>query len=164
LEEGLVRIAHLIWYALPAYLANAAPVILGGGVPLDMGAKWIDGRRLLGNHKTVRGTISGILVGLLAGLIQDRPIAGILQGVGAMIGDLIGSFIKRRMGLSPGSWAPLIDEEMFIIFALLLSSAVEPIQQSDWVLLLLITPPLHFGANRIKELLKLSARLRRSIS
>ena len=43
------------WYILPAYLANATPVLLGGGKPLDLGLKWLDGERLFGDHKTFRG-------------------------------------------------------------------------------------------------------------
>ncbi|MFA5869687.1 MAG: CDP-archaeol synthase, partial [Candidatus Bathyarchaeia archaeon] len=52
-----------VWLFLPAYFANAAPVLLHGGGPLDGGRNWGDGKRMLGDHKTVWGTLSGVAVG-----------------------------------------------------------------------------------------------------
>jgi len=58
------------WYILPAYVANASPVILGGGRPIDGGRYWRDGRRILGDGKTWRGFIGGVAAGTLVGVIQ----------------------------------------------------------------------------------------------
>jgi CDP-2,3-bis-(O-geranylgeranyl)-sn-glycerol synthase len=70
--------AETIYIYLPAYLANAAPVVLGGGGAIDGGRKWLDGKPLFGDHKTVRGTISGLAVGTLVGLAQKMPLRGAL--------------------------------------------------------------------------------------
>ena len=48
LSGPIDAITSAIWFILPAYFANAAPVVLGGGPPLDMGKKFLDGRRILG--------------------------------------------------------------------------------------------------------------------
>jgi CDP-2,3-bis-(O-geranylgeranyl)-sn-glycerol synthase len=99
----------LCWYCLFQALllllvANGAPVIankiLGKWVvrPIDNGLKLSDGHRLLGNKKTYRGLFSAIFfttaVAILLGL---QPLTGILFGTLTMIGDLLASFIKRRL-------------------------------------------------------------------
>ncbi|MDD5096827.1 MAG: CDP-archaeol synthase, partial [Candidatus ainarchaeum sp.] len=56
----------LIIFILPCYIANAAPVLLGGGQPIDFGANFPDGRRILGDAKTVRGFVGGVAAGTVA--------------------------------------------------------------------------------------------------
>ena len=56
---------------LPAYLPNNCAVIFGGGMPLDFGKDYGDGRRILGDGKTFRGTIGGTMSGILAGLFLN---------------------------------------------------------------------------------------------
>jgi len=63
-------IVETLYLYLPAYVANAAPVLLGGGKPLDGGRLWIDGRPILGGHKTFRGVFSALILGTLTGLAQ----------------------------------------------------------------------------------------------
>jgi len=48
-------------FIVPGYLANAGMVIVGGGKPIDKGKFWRDGRRILGDHKTLDGLIKGPL-------------------------------------------------------------------------------------------------------
>ncbi|MDK2383642.1 MAG: CDP-archaeol synthase, partial [Candidatus Korarchaeota archaeon] len=69
-----ILILKSLWYILPAYMANMSPVIFGGGRPLDMGKKFLDGRRILGDHKTIKGFASGILIGTLVGCLQGRSL------------------------------------------------------------------------------------------
>ncbi len=140
-----------LWYILPAYFANATPVILGGGQPLDLGLKWIDGERIFGDHKTFRGILAGLLVGTLIGTIQGRDLLGFFQSLGAMLGDLVSSFLKRRLKRKPGQWTPVLDEEGFLVLALILSNQIEPIPTKIILFLLVITPIIHFGTNRLKE-------------
>ena len=73
-------------------------------MPLDRGARWRDGRPLLGPHKTLRGVVAsfagGLLVAPLIGL--SLPVAAAAIAL-AMAGDLITSFIKRRLGKASGA-------------------------------------------------------------
>lgn len=154
----LSNLVSSLWYILPAYFANASPVVLGGGKPIDFGFKLWDGQRIFGDHKTFRGMLSGLLVGTLIGTIQGRELTGFIQGLGAMTGDLTGSFIKRRLGRKPGQWTPIIDEESFLLVALLASNFVEPVSIEMALILVLITPFLHIMTNRLKDLLILGVR------
>ena len=98
-------------------LANGAPLIakkvFGTALafPLDNGVRLADGQPLLGRSKTIRGIGLSIAVTTLcapwAGL---SPAAGLLVSGVAMIGDLLSSFIKRRMKLAPSSMALGIDQ------------------------------------------------------
>ncbi|MEM2192310.1 MAG: CDP-archaeol synthase [Candidatus Hadarchaeales archaeon] len=88
--EILGILAVAVWFILPAYVANATPVVLGGGRPIDGGRKFIDGRPIFGPGKTIRGFIAGLIAGSLVGLVQaifDRPgmaTAGFLISLGAL--------------------------------------------------------------------------------
>ena len=42
-----------ILFIIPAYVANSIPVVMGGGPPLDGGRMWKDGKRILGDGKTI---------------------------------------------------------------------------------------------------------------
>lgn len=150
--------AETIYMYLPAYLANAAPVLAGGGKPLDEGRTWRDGKPILGGHKTVKGTVTGIAVGSLVGLIQMQPLRGILLAVGAIGGDLTIAFLKRRLGLKPGFPLPIADQLGFIVFAIALSSFLPP--PPSWertVAIIVATIPIHFITNFFAWLLKLKA-------
>jgi CDP-2,3-bis-(O-geranylgeranyl)-sn-glycerol synthase len=112
-----------IIFILPAWVANGAPVIFGGGRPVDLGRK-LGGRRIFGDHKTIRGLAMGILSGfIVAGAISvyfpELLATGISLTIGAHAGDLFGSFVKRRLSKKEGaSWA-VFDQYLFLVFALL---------------------------------------------
>lgn len=122
----------LIIFIIPCYAANAAPVLLGGGLPMDLGAMFPDGRRVLGDAKTIRGFVGGIAAGTVAGgllaLYAPLPgfsawqqfVSGFAVSFGALLGDALGSFVKRRIGVEPGKPFPL-DQLGFIIVGLLLA-------------------------------------------
>ena len=148
-------ILHTIWLYLPAYLANATPVAFGGGAPLDRGKKWGDGKPLLGSHKTLRGCISGVLAGLLIGVLQGNPIIGLSQGFGAILGDLISSFLKRRWDIVPGASFPLLDQLDFITVAVLLSQPFTHASYTEIAVILIVTIPIHYLANYISWLTKM---------
>jgi CDP-2,3-bis-(O-geranylgeranyl)-sn-glycerol synthase len=96
--------------------ANGAPVLINKALgkrwawPVDNKLKLRDGRRLFGNTKTWRGLCSAVcfttLVAFLSGI---EPLTGALFGVLAMAGDLLASFIKRRMGCAESSRARGLD-------------------------------------------------------
>lgn len=144
-----------IWQYLPAYFANAAPVALGGGPPLDGGENWYDGKPFLGSHKTFRGTVVGILAGLVIGALQTNTIGGLAQGVGAILGDLLSSFLKRRWDVPPGDSSPLLDQLDFIVIAIILSFPFQNPTISQIILILIITVPIHYLMNYIAWLFKM---------
>ena len=140
--------ATTVWLFLPAYFANAAPVLIHGGGPLDCGRNWSDGKRILGDHKTVYGTTIGIVVGTALSILQGNPLQGGLLSAGAILGDLVFAFVKRRLGIKPGQSLPLWDQVGFIIFAILLGSVVEPrptLEQD--AAMILTTIPVHYITN-----------------
>ncbi|MHC1595234.1 MAG: CDP-2,3-bis-(O-geranylgeranyl)-sn-glycerol synthase [Methanotrichaceae archaeon] len=160
-----------IWLMLPAYLPNNFAVILGGGRPIDGGRTFADGRRILGDGKTIRGTMGGILAGIGVGLIQNAlaPVLGlptfgegpevvlVLVGLslGAMLGDIVASFFKRRIGLARGAPLFLVDQLDFVFGSWVLTVILAP----AWFMerftpliiftVLVITPVLHRVTNII---------------
>ena len=152
-------------FILPCYVANAAPVLLGGGAPLDCGAKAGDGKRLFGKTKTIRGFVGGVAAGTLAAGIlvyayplaigaQAQMLAGIALSFGALIGDALGSFMKRRMGIGEGK-PFLLDQFGFVVVGLLLAYpfASAMYDSGTIVFILILSYLLHiatnFAANRL---------------
>lgn len=168
----LELVAGALWAMLPAYVPNNAAVLAGGGEPID-GDREMGGSRLLGDGKTWRGTAVGTLVGLaLAALLNVAvtpaaeaalgfslptfpPLAALGLALGAMLGDIGASFIKRRSGRERGASFPGLDQLDFVAGALLLALVLAP----DWTLetftltrlaiIVVITPLLHLVTNMI---------------
>lgn len=134
-----------VWFIVPAGIANMVPVLFSRtlkflDVPVD-GGRTFRGQRLFGDHKTWRGMILAPLFGLLTFLLQ-RYLSrfgffsalslfdyqnmsiwiGVLLGFGAIVGDLVKSFFKRRAKIAPGhSWFPF-DQTDWIIGAFLFAA------------------------------------------
>ena len=97
--------------------ANGAPIfakkLLDGRFawPLDGGRLFFDGRPVFGSSKTVRGlAVSLALTTAVAPLLGLGPEIGAIVASTAMAGDLLSSFVKRRLGLAPSSRAPGLDQ------------------------------------------------------
>lgn len=174
---NIYTFVEAIWIILPAYAANGLTPLIGlrkGLHPIDGGRKF-RGQPLFGEGKTWEGLIFGTLVGGLIGLVEMlayphlpfsmspeplniaamSPILGLLLGFGALAGDIAGSFIKRRLKISRGKSAPILDQEDFLAGALLFSILLVPLE-IEWVILLaVITLILHITANAIGYLLKI---------
>lgn len=144
-----------LWAMLPAYLPNSAAVLGGGGKPID-GGRRLGQRRILGDGKTWRGTAVGTAAGAVLALalnlaqptvagmssvdVPRFPPAAVLSlPFGAMLGDIVASFLKRRTGKERGAAFPLVDQLDFVVVALLLTFAGSP----DWFLTH-FTPPVLF--------------------
>lgn len=151
----LWTILRAVYTYLPAYVANASPVVLGGGPPLDGGRIWSDGKPLLGDHKTVKGALLGFIAGLAVGLAQGNPLGGGLQALGAILGDLAGSFYKRRLGIPPGGSLILWDQLDFIVLAVALSYTAQLTPLDQVAAILLVTLPIHYLVNVVAWALKL---------
>jgi CDP-2,3-bis-(O-geranylgeranyl)-sn-glycerol synthase len=157
-------IAALIIAALkfifPAYCANAAPVLGGGGKPLDFGKKLFDGKRILGANKTFSGFLFGLAIGVAVGAVDCIAFGfpwlfAFLTPLGALLGDLAGAFLKRRLNIAPGGLLPVVDQIDFVVGALAFSL---PLMIVSWQLaltVLLITPPIHLFTNYLAYKLKL---------
>jgi len=98
-------------------VANGTPVLLGillkqrFAWPLDGGLRLLDGRALFGPSKTVRGIIGAVAASaLVAPACGLERFEGALFGLLAMAGDLISSFIKRRLNYPPSCRFPLLDQ------------------------------------------------------
>jgi CDP-2,3-bis-(O-geranylgeranyl)-sn-glycerol synthase len=160
LTHGLEVVIGAIFFALPAYIANMTPLILSKIIhkrrPLDMGKNWVDGKRVFGDNKSVEGFVAGTLAGLVIGFFSGNPLRGLIMGLGAMTGDTLGSFIKRRLDIAQGEPAPFLDQYLFILVALLFSYLAGYVTTSDKLVVILIaTPILHVSSNYIAYLLKI---------
>jgi CDP-2,3-bis-(O-geranylgeranyl)-sn-glycerol synthase len=180
--EFAVMLFLSIYFVLPAYFGNGLAVVTGGGTPLDLKRNFIDGRRVFGDGKTIRGFIGGLIFGFIAGLIQMfaapiingifqqliidfslnpaigvnaaiilfvSPLRAFLLPLGGLTGDLVGSFIKRRLNFERGRSAPFLDQLDFILFALLFGYFISPFSWEYVVILLVFTPIIHLIANII---------------
>jgi CDP-2,3-bis-(O-geranylgeranyl)-sn-glycerol synthase len=180
-------IVQAFWIVIPIYVANASAVIVGGGTPIDFGKTWNDGRRILGDGKTWRGLFAGTFLGMTAGFglavvasylstseynflnltnFEGFPVMILILFslcFGALLGDVIESFFKRRIGKDRGQdWIPF-DQLDFIVGALLFSFLASEFlylvhfTSSQWffvhitiwhiLVLLVVTPFIHITAN-----------------
>ncbi len=138
---------------VPTYCTNGAPVLFGGGRPIDFGKSFSDGERIFGDNKTIRGFASGLAVGAIVGSLEAffvapdlLPIA-LLASLGALVGDLAGAFLKRRLKMKPGSSLPGVDQLDFVVGAVLAVSTISELSLATMLILLLVTPPIHFFTN-----------------
>ena len=112
-------------------LANGSPVfakrILGETFarPLDGNVQFIDGRPLFGPSKTIRGIVVSLLVTAIGAPLLGFSIwIGLLVAAAAMAGDLLSSFLKRRLGLAASTRATGLDQIPESLFPLLACRSV----------------------------------------
>ena len=146
----LSSLMAVLWVLTPAYIASAlATLPRGRGPPMDFGAVWKkDGRRVLGPSKTWSGFFAGGFGAMPFGLVEAWAILAappdwklvptfapsLLAAVplvamltfGAMVGDALGSFLKRRIGLDSGSRAILLDQLPFVLVPIALGLVFYP--------------------------------------
>ncbi|HSX36246.1 MAG TPA: CDP-archaeol synthase [Patescibacteria group bacterium] len=164
-----------LWFFLPAGIGNMAPIgaarfpgLRNLTAPIDCG-KTFRGGRLLGAHKTWRGLLSGIFFAVLTLWGQQvlvthvawlsnitasinyphLPIVllGILFGFGALGGDAVKSFFKRRAGVLPGrSWFPF-DQIDYIVGSALATSFIVRLTVAQYVWAVVLGLFVHLGAS-----------------
>jgi CDP-2,3-bis-(O-geranylgeranyl)-sn-glycerol synthase len=150
----LLLVVEALKFIFPAYCANAVPVLVGGGAPLDSRKPFLDGKPIFGKNKTVRGFFAGLLVGTAVGCLESvlfgYPLSfGFLLSLGALFGDLAGAFLKRRLNIAPGGLLPIIDQIDFVLGALLFALPLKILYPELVVAVLIITPPIHLLTNFI---------------
>lgn len=157
------EILAILWLFLPAGFANMAAAMARHlkftqflAIPVDGGLTF-QGERLLGKNKTVRGFLVGTLFGAAMAYVQmffyenlgmdsvaeinyddfNIVLFGALIGFGALVGDAVESFFKRRVGIQPGQpWFPF-DQTDYIFGSIafsLLYTTFEP-HQYLWLFL-----------------------------
>ncbi|MEA2090066.1 MAG: CDP-2,3-bis-(O-geranylgeranyl)-sn-glycerol synthase [Thermoproteota archaeon] len=154
LTKIVTQLVEALKFVFPAYCANATPVLLGGGRPIDLGRKFWDEKPVFGGHKTFRGFFAGLVVGSLVGYTESvvfpevNPWLGFILSLGALTGDLTGSFLKRRLGYSSGASLFIVDQLSFLFGALLFSFLIFSRPHSFQALIaIVITPPIHMLTN-----------------
>jgi hypothetical protein len=98
-------------------VANLAPIVakrvLGHRwqTPIDRGKRFFDGRPLLGPAKTLRGLVSAIAASTLAAPLLGIPVdLGLRVGGASMAGDMLSSFVKRRLAIASSGRATGLDQ------------------------------------------------------
>lgn len=180
-------VAQGLWAILPAYLSNVLATIVGGGPPIDGGRTFSDGRRVLGDGKTWRAialapvlatlatvALHEVAPSLGAGLTDFGPapyylVHAYAMALGALVGDLTASFVKRRLGKPRGDRWLGPDQYDFVLgamaFGLLAATATMPWVGTNWFLgaftvgpvlvILILTPAVHLIVNGIGYLIGL---------
>jgi CDP-2,3-bis-(O-geranylgeranyl)-sn-glycerol synthase len=133
-------------------VANGAPVLAKKALatrfdrPLDGGAIFVDGRPLFGPSKTIRGLVVSLLATPFAAVLLGLQWeVGTLVAAGAIAGDLLSSFVKRRLGLASSSMAIGLDQIPEALIPALLSCVLLPL---DWLDILGVVM-LFFVANLV---------------
>jgi len=122
-------------------VANSVPLFAGRFVfnshavhPIDGGTKLSDGHFLFGPTKTLEGLVCSIAATAMAAyLIGLGGYTGLIVSVGAMAGDLLSSFVKRRLGLPPSSKATGLDQLPEALLPSLFAASVLPLTAGDIV-------------------------------
>lgn len=156
-----------IYFFAPAGFANMAPIFTRGifkklAFPVDFHKKY-KGRAIFGSHKTLRGIISGVIFGIVIAYLQRSLFAysffrnislidysaenvlmlGLLMGLGALIGDMIESFFKRRLNIKPGSRFIPWDQIDWILGMIVFTYFIYPYTLNMIVILIIMAFILH---------------------
>ncbi len=154
MTAALKILFFLFWGNLLPPLASLA---LGDRLakPVDHGLSWFDGRPLFGPHKTIRGILASLVGGTLA-----FPLLGVPWQTAAcaaallMAGDLLSSFIKRRLGLASGESVFGLDQIFEALLpALYLAGRMQTPLWSALLALVIFVPVAHAGAKFWKYVL-----------
>ena len=170
MANWLIDLAFAFWFFVPAGVANMTPILVARlpllrnwTSPIDFGKSW-HGKPIFGANKTWRGLICGVVAGVLVCMAQfwlgdqiylsfldTRPeydhaqpvILGLLLGLGALLGDAIESFFKRRANVEPGkAWFPF-DQIDYIIGAVILTWWLVPVGFMELVSLFAVWFVMH---------------------
>lgn len=144
MPEILKIVLFLLWCNFLPPLSN---FIFGErfSFPLDAHIKWFDNKPLFGPHKTLRGLLFAVVGGALCFQLLgvDLQVAGVAALL-AMAGDLLSSFIKRRLVIKSGDSAPLLDQFFEGLFPVLYLQSHLFLTWKEVVLVLAIFLPLTY--------------------
>lgn len=121
---------------------------------LDGNKLWLDGRRILGDSKTIFGLPVSLLGGFFGGLIIHDN--GLLSGLAVYLGAIVSGFIKRRLGLKRGEPFWIVDQSDYLFLAYpIFAIFEEKINLQVFFVALIIAIPTHFLTNIIAYKLKI---------
>ncbi len=167
----VLEFVRTIILLIPEYIANGSPPVISKILkhnckPIDFGKNFIDGKRIFGDGKTIEGFIGGMLSGyslsliiysILISIIPSKylniltipdPKDVLVLSFLALCGDLLGAFIKRRLGLARGAPAPILDQLDFLVFPLLYMYYVLDVHDIYvYIIALLFTIFMHLFTN-----------------
>ena len=120
------------------FVANGAPVIAKNvlkhrfSAPIDGGSRLPDGEPLLGNAKTIRGIVSSLLATAVAApLVRLTWPLGLTVSAASMLGDVLSSFLKRRLKMPSSGQAPGLDQVPESLLPLLVCWLIVPVTLID---------------------------------
>ena len=175
-ESLSIFILKCFYLMLPAYFANMAPVIVKKinlfAAPIDFNKK-INEKPLLGKNKTFRGLIFGIIFAIIIAYLQflmygkeffrnisfldyqNWLLIGFLIGLGALTGDSVKSFFKRRLNIKLGAKFVPFDQTDFVVGSLLFIMPIFDLTLKIFFVSLLLSFILHIIVNHIAFYLKI---------
>ncbi len=158
----VLLVLNAVTLYLPAMVTNATPVFVRKGTPIDLGKKFIDGHRILGDGKTFEGILVGLYFGFIVSftymLLQYDFYSTLilyLSCIAAILGDLLGSFVKRRLGLKRGERALLLDQLDFFLASSIVLIIHGLVDYILFIVALVIVVLLHILTNRVAYILGL---------
>ena len=171
-----------IYFMLPAYFSNMGASLSRKikfldflNKPIDFNKKTKHNIPIFGSHKTWRGLVAGILSGVFIAYCQKLLyrlaffkyislidyskvnifVLGILFSLGAITGDLIFAFFKRRQNIKPGMpWIPF-DQINLVVGTFIFVAPFVQIEIYYWGIILGLTFFLHILGNNLAYLLGL---------
>ena len=165
-------VLQCFYFMLPAYFANMAPVIVKDwfkklAIPIDFG------KNIFGKNKTYRGFIFGILFAVVVTYLQfllynigffktlsfidysNWFLVGFYFGFGALLGDLLESFMKRRLKIGPGEKFIPWDQLDFVVGSLILVGIIVNITWKKVLFIAIISVLGHILVNHAAYYLKI---------
>ena len=136
---------ELLQLLLLIIIANGAPIFIrlllndGFKLAVDFGQMLPDNNRLFGPSKTWRGIFAALPVTAVAAWLLGYSMdTGLLIAVYTILGDLLSSFIKRRLGMPSSSMALLLDQVPESLFPAFMLKQTFNLDISSIILLVLI--------------------------
>jgi CDP-2,3-bis-(O-geranylgeranyl)-sn-glycerol synthase len=172
MDGYMLFVLKAFYFILPGAFANMAPLLVKNihflAVPVDFGRTW-RGKPVFGKNKTYRGFFFGIVASVLVAFLQrwlysydsfadisvvnyaviDVLLFGFLMGFGVLLGDLVKSFFKRRLGIKPGARFFPWDQLDSLIGGFILLSFIYVPQKSIIIFLIIAVPLIHIGTNHL---------------
>ncbi len=175
-------IIQVLYFLFPVAIANMMPVLVRPyfrrlNYPLDH-HKTIFGKRILGTNKTFRGLAFGIIGGIVASFIQQLLMRfpffhtisfvpydqinilayGFLLGLGVIVGDATGSFVKRMNNIKPGDSFMPMDQIVAPIGAMLFILPLYKVSLKIFLVAIFISFFAHIIIKYIGYVLKIDRR------